>query len=587
MTGRSKASGALRLFGAALAVLVLAAGAYAAIRAALLRDAVLPGVKVAGVDVGGLERRDARAKVERALAARLDRRIVVHVGNESFTTRPSALLRLDAAATERAAFNAKRGSVLARLAAVAVPVALAHDVDPVLDVRPRGRAALTQHVLARTRRPVSARIRMDGTKAIVVPARFGIAVEQGKLERDLREAALAGRRSVSAEITREAPSITADEAAQAVASAERVVSAPVAIYFRRDRVGELSPTQLAGLVRFQPTESGYGVLLAPEALRRSLSPIVEAQTTEPVDASFAVSGTRVRVVPSRPGTRVHATKAARRVLAAALRERARTARIVLTKRPADFTTADARKLGIREQISTFTTDMGPSSSNRIWNVQLLGRYLDGTILQPGETFSYNSVMAPRTEARGFREGRMIFGGVLVPSIGGGVCQTATTIFNAAFEAGLPVSERHNHSFYISHYPVGRDATVSWGGPALVLKTDLGNAILIKASGTTATFTVSFYGTKKGRRVVASTSRLSNYTQPKLQYAVDPTAPARSLRTTTAGGPGFDVNVHRKVFERGKLLREDDFFTRYTPENPTAIYGPGRTPPGPYFTLPSA
>jgi vancomycin resistance protein YoaR len=81
--------------------------------------------------------------------------------------------------------------------------------------------------------------------------------------------------------------------------------------------------------------------------------------------------------------------------------------------------------------------MGESSPNRIWNVHLLGNYLDGTILEAGETFSYNEVVGPRTIERGFREGQMIFGGRLIPSIGGGVCQTATTIFNAAFEAGLP------------------------------------------------------------------------------------------------------------------------------------------------------
>jgi vancomycin resistance protein YoaR len=244
-------------------------------------------------------------------------------------------------------------------------------------------------------------------------------------------------------------------------------------------------------------------------------------------------------------------------------------------------------MGIREKISTFTTDMGESSANRIWNVHLLGDYLNGTIIKSGQTFSYNKEVGPRTADRGFREGQMIFGGVLIPSIGGGVCQTATTVFNAAFEAGLPIKTRYNHSFYISHYPVGRDATVSWGGPDLVFRNDLKNAILVKVSYTNTTFTVSFYGTKQRRRVVATTSTPTNFTQPQLQYAIDPSAPPNSVRTAAGGGPGFDVNVHRKVYQDGKLLREDDFFTRYVPQNPTAIYGPGKKPPGPYFYLPSS
>jgi vancomycin resistance protein YoaR len=231
--------------------------------------------------------------------------------------------------------------------------------------------------------------------------------------------------------------------------------------------------------------------------------------------------------------------------------------------------------------------MGESSPNRIWNVHLLGQYLDGTILEAGQTFSYNEVVGPRTIERGFREGQMIFGGVLIPSIGGGVCQTATTIFNAAFEAGLPVSERHNHSWYISHYPMGRDATVSWGGPDLVFKNDLKHAILIDVSYTDSTFTITLYGTKQGRKVTSTTSSPTNYTQPKMQYAIDPTAAPGSKSVVAGGGPGFDVNVHRKVFEHGKLIREDDFFTRYTPENPTTVYGPGGDPPGPYIVLPTS
>ena len=103
---------------------------------------------------------------------------------------------------------------------------------------------------------------------------------------------------------------------------------------------------------------------------------------------------------------------------------------------------------------------------------------------------------------------MIIGSLLLPAIGGGVCQTATTLFNNAFELGLPIVERHNHSFYISHYPMGRDATVSWGGPDFAFKNDLKTGILIKTSYTSSTLTFSFYGTDPGRRVVSSTGARS-------------------------------------------------------------------------------
>ena len=304
-----------------------------------------------------------------------------------------------------------------------------------------------------------------------------------------------------------------------------------------------------------------------------------------VNARFVVDGKQVRIRPSRPGLAVDGRWAADSVAAAAAAPTHR-ASLRLKQIRADLTTREADQLGIRERISTFTTDMGTSSSNRIHNVQLMARYVDGTVIKPGDTFSFNDRVGPRTVERGFREGQMIIGSLLLPSIGGGVCQTATTLFNNAFELGLPIVKRYNHSFYISHYPMGRDATVSWGGPDLVFKNDLKTGILIKTSYTSTTLTFSFFGTDPERRVVAATSERTNWRSPQTTYALDPYAPAGSVRTVAGSNQsGFDVTVTRKVYERGKLLREDRTTSTYIAVGPTAIYGPGRSIPGPYFVLP--
>jgi vancomycin resistance protein YoaR len=576
--------------GVALAVALAAAGGFVLFRAYTLRDAVLPSVTVAGIDLGGLERAEARARIASVLGGNLSRPVEVRVGTREFTTTPSELYRLDVAATEQAAFEAGRGSIFSRLASIVAPFAFERKIEPVLALRPRGQAELVSSLNDLTRRAVSARVAMDGKSAVVTPARVGTEVDQSALAYDLRRAALGGSGSVTTRVSPAEPAITTAEAAQAAVNAEAVASAPVRIKLRGKRVGRLSGGTLASLVRFQPAAGAYEVVLAPDALGQVVGPMIASRTREPVDASFRVKGKRAYVVRAKPGTGLDVTKAAEYVRNAALVSEPGTtgkvATVTLAKVDADLTTREARALGIKRRLATFTTDMGVSSSNRITNVLLMGEYLDGTIVKPGEIFSFNETIGPRTAERGFLEGQMILGGLLVPSIGGGVCQVATTIFNAAFETGLPIKERHNHSFYISHYPTGRDATVSWGGPDLVFRNDLDHAILIKAGGNSATFTVSFYGTREGRKVVATTSTPTNYTSPTLQYAVDPSAPPRSVRTEPGGGPGFDVTVHRKVVQDGKVIREDDFFTRYTPQNPTAVYGPGRTPPGPYFTIPA-
>jgi vancomycin resistance protein YoaR len=574
-------------FGFLVALLVLAVGVALFVRAYSVRNAVLPGVSVAGVDVGGLSREDAAARLRAELEPRLARPVRVSVGNQTLVVRPAKAWTLDATATAERAYQAGRGSVLSRLGALAAPFAVTQEVAPVLEVDPGERQAIADRLFELTRRPENARLKMNGKTVVVRPGTAGTTVDADPLLGSVEAAVLTGSNRLTATVEEVPPSITTEEAEAVAQEARTLLAAAVRIQFRNKRVGALSPAALAGLVRFEPQGGTYEVDLDRDGLRAALLPMVKAKLRAPVDADFRIVGTRVRVIPSKPGTTLDVGKARRAVLAGGLGPGRRVATVGLTALAAELTTKEARALGIREEVSSFTTDMGASSANRIWNVHLLGDYLDGTIVKAGQTFSYNDAIGPRTVERGFREGQMIWGGVLIPSIGGGVCQTATTIFNAAFEAGLPILARSNHAFYISHYPMGRDATVSWGGPEFVFRNDLKHAILIKVTYTDATFTVTFYGTKQGRRVESTTSEPANYTQPELQYAVDPGAPPNSVTRTAAGGPGFDVTVYRKVFQRGELIREDSFFTRYKPENPTAIYGPGKTPPGPYFYLPSS
>ena len=135
--------------------------------------------------------------------------------------------------------------------------------------------------------------------------------------------------------------------------------------------------------------------------------------------------------------------------------------------------------------------------------------------------------------------------------------------------------------------MGRDATVSWGGPDFVFRNDLKTGILIKTSYTNATLTFSFYGTDPGRQ-----RRRADRAAGELAHAADDlrarpvrAARARCARSAGSNQSGFDVTVTRKTYERGKLLRNDSFTSAYVAVGPTQIYGPGRSIPGPYFVLP--
>jgi len=552
-----------------ITVAVLAALGVAAVTAVAVRDAVywekpLPGVALAQVDLG--------------------RTVSVVVDDETYDVQPGEALRVDETATQTALVDAGHDSFLRRVRQLVDPSPPVLEVDPILVLRPEA-GDLAKRLSRALPKPRRAQVVSRKGSFSVLPSRPGDAVDVDVLVAALERAARTGTRTLSPALTHVEPTLTTPAAETAVAEAQALVDEPVGLTFKGEDVGSLSPEQLATLVRFRVGVESFRVGFDPQRVAKAVEPLLAQWRQRAVNARFIIDGKRVRIRPSRPGLAVDGRWVADSVAAAARSSFSR-ASLRLKQIRADLTTSEAEKLGIRQQISTFTTDMGPSSSNRIHNVQLMANYIDGTIVRPGDSFSFNESVGPRTPERGFREGQMIIGSLLLPAIGGGVCQTATTLFNNAFELGLPIVERHNHSFYISHYPLGRDATVSWGGPDFAFKNDLKTGILIKTSYTSSTLTFSFYGTDPGRRVVSSTGERTNWRSPRTTYALDPYAPRGSVRTVSGSNQsGFDVTVTRKVFEHGKLERRDAFTSSYIAVGPTQIYGPGRSIPGPYFVLP--
>ena len=548
------------------AVVLIAACAAAVARGLQFRGAAKPGVHVIGIDVGG----DSRAQIERALRRWGDRVVTIRAGERSYRVPRGWLVSIDPRSTAT--------RVLAAGSDFALVVPARVDVAPV--VRPATSSTNVLRELARAgHAPVSANVELHGTNVVVTPAKEGRRLDNAALLRRLARASSV----VDAPFRVLRPKLGDAAAERAAGEARSLVAQPIAIDYHGARRGALAPIQIAHAVHIDPA---LRVSLDGEQLARVVRPRLGSWILRAHNAQFVVAGDHVRVAPSRPGRDVDAAKLAAAVEAAAAGDH--VARVELGERQPDLTTAKAKALGIDEKLVSFTTDMGVSSSNRIHNVHLMADFIDGTVIQPGEVFSFNRVVGPRTSERGFLEGQMIIGSLVLPSIGGGVCQTATTLFNDAFELGLPILARVNHNLYLAHYPLGRDATVSWGGPDFEFKNDLKHGLLIKTSYTDSTLTFTMYGTNEHRRVVAKTSPQTKWTSPSMNYAIDPNAPRDSVKVVAGTGEkGFDVTVDRTVYDAGgKELRHDVFRSHYIPDSPTTVYGPGRTPPGPYIVLPS-
>jgi vancomycin resistance protein YoaR len=206
------------------------------------------------------------------------------------------------------------------------------------------------------------------------------------------------------------------------------------------------------------------------------------------------------------------------------------------------------------------TRTGSTTSNSF------SRLLDGKLIAPGATFSFNRATGARTAAKGFREAPVIINGELETGLGGGVCQVSTTVFNAAFEAGLPITARTNHALYISHYPLGRDATVNYPDVDLKFVNDTGHWLLLRTWVSTSSLTVALYGTPQHRRVESVAQPLRVVSPPPVEKTPDPTLAVGQTVVDDPGVPSQATSVERKVYSAsGKLMSDQSWSSYYRAE----------------------
>src|SRR5262249_7222977 len=215
------------------------------------------------------------------------------------------------------------------------------------------------------------------------------------------------------------------------------------------------------------------------------------------------------------------------IMAAATRPTNRVARLALVEAQPKLTTAQAQAMGITGTVGGFETVYG-GIANRIHNVQLVAHLVDGTLIAPGATFSFNGTTGERSAAKGFLEAPVIVNGELQTGLGGGVCQVSTTVFNAAYDAGLRITSRTNHARYISHYPLGRDATVDYPNVDLKFVNDTPHWLLLRTWVGSSSLTVGLYGTPQHRRVETLPQPLRFVAAPPVQKTVDATLKPRQV-----------------------------------------------------------
>ena len=366
---------------------------------------------------------------------------------------------------------------------------------------------------------------------------------------------------------------------RSAAEAVRLASAPVAIDVDGKRIGALSTAVLQNAVMVRSGDDRAVIEFSPKVLQPALAELLGDRIREPVNAMWETDGRKAWVVAAKDGITFDAAKAAEAIRAAAVEGGVRQADLELERTSPRRSTADAEKYGISTKIAGAVTELGDSSENRIHNVALMAQILDNRLVMPGDQFSFNQAVGPRTEERGFLEGTAIVDGLLLPSIGGGVCQVASTLFEAVYYAGLEVNERHNHDFYISHYPVGLDATVAWPDLDFRFTNNTGHPVLIRATADASTMIVNLYSAPTNRTVETTTSDTYERKKAEKRFLIDKFAAPGSVKIYTDGQDGFAVDVQRVVKQDGDVIAEDTFVSTYSTQPKTYIAAPDAILPG--------
>lgn len=315
-----------------------------------------------------------------------------------------------------------------------------------------------------------------------------------------------------------------------------------------------------------------------DSLKELLNPIQKQIYEEPVEALFAITNGKVTAFrQSRNGKTIDfdllSSIIEQRIPNLLENEKKQT--IVLqipieTLTPL-LTTDKANNLGIIEEVGVGKSTFSHSIPNRIHNVTLAASKLNGILVPPSETFSFNQALGDVSKFTGYKEAYIIKEGRTVLGDGGGVCQVSTTLFRALLNAGLPIIERHAHAYRVGYYeqdsPPGLDATVYSPSFDLRFKNDTGSYILLQSFVDLDNLSLTFvlYGKKDGREVNITNTIVTNQTPaPPPLYQDDPTLPKGVEKQVDFSANGASVYFERTVKKDGKILFADKFKSNYIP-----------------------
>jgi vancomycin resistance protein YoaR len=512
-----------------------------------------PRTSVGGVDIGGMTPEAAAAAVTAKYAPVARKRLKVTSDGKTYVVKPAqAGISLDAAASVEPAFGRTWNPVdlISHLfGATSYPVVVAVD-----------KAALTTQVQsiadAVNQPPANPALTVEGGQPKLQAGQPGRELDQAATSQALVDAVLKPRAPIPAPITEVQPGISSDAAKQASDLAAAAVSAPVTV--RADTVTATIPASaIAKALSFSEDATTFTPVLDGAILHDAIKKELKPLETKGNDATFKIKHGKPVVVPSVVGKGISDDELATAVQGVLDKPAdQRTVNVSVGVREPKLTTEQAQALGIKEKISSFTQHF-PYAAYRVQNIGQAAKRINGTILMPGETFSMNDTIKERTKANGYTKGFVVGeGGIFDEQLGGGVSTATTTMWTAAFFAGMERVKTVAHSIYISRYQPGLEATVAWGIFDMKFKNSNPYPVLITTAMTNGSMNATFWGTKVYDKIDAEFSKRRHKIPFDTVY--DPSDKCLGQ----PGVDGFWITVDRVFYKGGAEVKREPITTHY-------------------------
>lgn len=508
-----------KIIAAVCAAVVVAAGGYAFLCSQVKEDTVLPKTTVNGVELGGMTAEAAAEALDQEFEERLSHaELNVAVDGETYTVRVGDTLTLDTKAVVEEIMSPNRGAFLARGASLAKAATVGSKEVRTPSVTDTDR--LAENIQSsglmdiNTTVQTSYKVNKKTKDLDVVKGTTGHSVDEAALTESIYSAVAAD----DYETVIECPMITGEVKELSWKKVRKKICKTAA-----DATLSLSENRRD----YEMVNSVIGVDFDTDAAKTALDEAEEGQTVT------------VKLVYTEP----------------------------------EITTADLEENLFKDRLSGYDTKVG-GSEGRKSNVRLAGEKVNGIILLPGDSFSYNNTLGQRTAENGFFPAPAYFNGETVQEYGGGICQMSSTLYAATLYANLQIDERHNHTYASSYIGLGMDATVSWGGPDFQFTNNQKYPIKLVAGMWNGYASVQILGTKTDSNKVEMRSETLETKGFPTETKKDPTLEEGKQIIEQHGVDGYKVQTYRIIKDAdGNVLSENkESFSSYTPEKEIVVVG---------------